>query len=147
MADKKAFGQRWEEYRPSKTALFWSCVAVAVLTIVIGFNWGGWVTGGTAQEMVQDGRKNLAATFCVQQFLADPDATAQHASLMETGSWQRDDFVQKGGWAEVPKLEHPISGVADLCADKLAKIEVSTSAAQATTDATTGTSGETTTVQ
>lgn len=144
MADKKAFGQRWAEYRPSKTALFWSCVAISVLTIVIGFNWGGWVTGGTAQEMVQEGRKDLAATFCVQEFLADPDATAQHVSLMETGSWQRDDFIQKGGWAELPELDRPITGVADLCADKLADIEVSATAAQATPEATTGTSEETT---
>jgi hypothetical protein len=93
MADKKSFGQRWEEYRPSKAILFWSCVGVSVLTIVVGFNWGGWVTGGTAQELAQEARRNLAATFCVQRFMAASDATAQHASLMEASARQRDDFI------------------------------------------------------
>ncbi len=133
MADK-TFGQKVGDYRASKTTLFWSCAAVAVLTVVIGFNWGGWVTGGTAQEMVQEGRSDLAATFCVERFLASPDAGVQHASLMETGSWQRDDFVEKGGWAALPELERPLSGVADLCADKLADVEVPASTAQSTTE-------------
>lgn len=134
MADKKTLGQRWADYRASKAAVFWSSAAVAVLTVVIGFSWGGWVTGGTAQELVQEARRDLAATFCVQRFLAEPDAGAQHASLMETGSWQRDDFVQKGGWAKLPELDRPIAGVAGLCAEKLADVEVSASAAQSTSD-------------
>lgn len=133
MADK-TLGQRWADYRASKATVFWSCVAVAVLTVVVGFNWGGWVTGGTAQEMAQEARRDLAATFCVERFLAAPDAGAQHASLMETGSWQRDDFVQKGGWAKLPELDRPVTGVADLCADKLADIEVPASTAQSTTE-------------
>ena len=142
MADKKSFGQRWEEYRPSKATLFWSCVAVSVLTIVVGFNWGGWVTGGTAQEMVQEGRRNLAATFCVDKFLAAADAGTQHAALMKASTWQRDDFIDKGGWASLPELDKPVAGVADLCAEKLAKVEVPASTAQSTT-----TTEATTTVQ
>lgn len=134
MADKMTLGQRWLAYRASKATLFWSWIAVAVVTIVAGFNWGGWVTGGTAMEMAQEARRNLAATFCVQRFLAAPDANAQHASLMEAGSWQRDDFIQKGGWAKLPDLDRPLAGVAELCAEKLADIEVSASAAQSTGD-------------
>ena len=142
MPDKKTLGQRWEDYRASKGTLFWSCVAVSVLTIVAGFTWGGWVTEGTAQEKVQESRRNLAAKFCVQRFLEASDASSQHASLMEASGWQRDDFVRKGGWAELPDLDRPIAGVADLCAEKLAEVEVSTSAAQTTSD-----SPSTTTVQ
>jgi hypothetical protein len=134
MADVKTLGQRFQEYRASKTTLFWSWVAVAVLTVVVGFNWGGWVTGGTAMGMAQEARRDVAATYCVQRFLAAPDVSAQHASLMETGSWQRDDFVQKGGWAKLPELDRPIAGVAELCAEKLADIEVSEAAAQTTSD-------------
>jgi hypothetical protein len=142
MADKKTLGQRWEDYRASKTTLFWSCVAFGILTIVVGFSWGGWVTGGTAKEMVQEARTNLAATFCVQRFLNASDAGSQHDSLMKTSNWQRDDFIEKGGWAKLPDLDRPIAGVAGLCAEKLADVEVSASAAQTTTD-----SPSTTTVQ
>ena len=147
--NKKPLGQRWEEYRPSKTALFWSCAAVSILTIVVGFAWGGWVTNGTAQEMTQEARRNLAATFCVQRFMADSDAASQHVSFMEISDWQRDEFIQKGGWAKLPALDRPLAGIADLCADKLAKVEVPAGAAQSTTDATTTTTGgtDTTVVQ
>ena len=133
MAEKKSLSQRWEDYRASKATLLWSCVAVSILTMVVGFSWGGWVTGGTAQEMTQQARRNMAAMFCVNRFLADADAAAQHASFMEISDWQRDEFIQKGGWAKMPPLERPIAGVADLCADKLAKVEVPASAAQSTT--------------
>ena len=45
---KLSVGQRWSDARPTKTVTFWCCVASAVLTMIIGFGWGGWVTGGTA---------------------------------------------------------------------------------------------------
>lgn len=134
MTSERTFGTRWADYRPSKTSLFWSCVAIAVLTMVVGFTWGGWVTGSTAQDMVREGRRDLAAEFCVQRFLAAPDASAEHAALMKEGSWHRDSFVEKGGWVKMPKLDHPITGVADLCAEKLADIEVSPTAAQSESD-------------
>jgi hypothetical protein len=135
MAEKRSLSQRWEEYHASKATLFWSCVAVSVLTMVVGFTWGGWITGGTAQEMTQEARRNLAATFCVNRFMADSDAAAQHVSFMEISDWQRDEFIEKGGWAKMPTLERPLAGIADLCADKLAKAEVPASAAESTTGA------------
>lgn len=145
MAEKKSLGQRWEDYRASKATLFWSCVAVSVLTMVIGFTWGGWITNGTAQELTQEARRNLAATFCVHRFLAGSDAATQHADLMEISDWQRDEFIDKGGWAKLPVLDRPLAGVADLCADKLAKAEVP---APSTTGAsTTGGEPDTTVVQ
>ena len=45
--DKRSVGQRWSEAQPTKTVA-WCCVASAVLTMIVGFSWGGWVTGGTA---------------------------------------------------------------------------------------------------
>ena len=47
--DKRSVGQRWSEAKPTKTVAFWCCVASAVLTMIVGFSWGGWVTGGTAR--------------------------------------------------------------------------------------------------
>lgn len=148
MAERKAsWSQRWEEWRPSKGALFWSCVSISILTMVIGFTWGGWMTGGSAQEMTQEARRNLAATFCVQRFLNQPDAAARHAALMEISAWQRDDFVQDGGWAKLPTLDRPLGGIAALCADKLATVEAPAGAAQSTTGASTTDQPDTTVVQ
>ena len=145
MAEKSLL-VRWEEWRPPKWGLFWSCVAVSILTMVVGFTWGGWVTQGTAQEMTQEARRNLAATFCVNRFLADADAATQYSAFMEISDWQRDEFIDKGGWAEMPPLDRPLAGIADLCADKLATIEMP--AAPTTTGApTTGGAATTTVVQ
>jgi len=48
---KQSLGQRWTASRPTKTVVFWSWIASIVVTMIIGFTWGGWVTGGTAQKM------------------------------------------------------------------------------------------------
>ena len=31
----------------------WGAVGGAIVLAIIGFVWGGWVTGGTAQEMAE----------------------------------------------------------------------------------------------
>ena len=115
--------QRFEDYQPSKRALGWSCALCAVATMIVGFSWGGWVTGGTAAEMarkVADGASaNLAATFCVAQFKSDPAHAVQLASLTKLDSWDRTSFITKGGWATLPGMKEPVSGAADLCAQQL----------------------------
>jgi hypothetical protein len=43
----------WRDARPTKTVVFWSWIGSVVLSMSIGFAWGGWVTGGTARSMTQ----------------------------------------------------------------------------------------------
>ena len=52
MANNPSLGRR--DYQPSRQIWFWSCAACVVVTVVIGFTWGGWVTGGTATRMAAD---------------------------------------------------------------------------------------------
>jgi hypothetical protein len=116
-------GQRWETYRASKATLFWSCAACAVATIIVGFAWGGWVTGGTADKMsssaASSARAELAAAMCVNRFMGGTDVTAQMAALKASDSWKRDDLLDKAGWTTPPGVEKPIQGAADLCAKHL----------------------------
>lgn len=51
--------QRFESYQPSKTFLVWACVATAVATMIIGFIWAGWVTGGTSRAAARRGEFSL----------------------------------------------------------------------------------------
>ncbi len=85
MANGPDLGKRREEYRPSKRVWFWSCAGCVVATLVIGFGWGGWVTGGTATQMAADAaagaRAQLAATTCISRFEKSPGAAAELASL------------------------------------------------------------------
>ena len=58
---------------PTQTTPFlWGAVAGAIVLAIFGFNWGGWVTGGTAERLAV-GRADAAtvsalAPICVAQF-------------------------------------------------------------------------------
>jgi len=54
-SEKVSLGQRWTKARPTKTLVFWLCVACAALTMIVGFTWGGWVRGATARSMAEAG--------------------------------------------------------------------------------------------
>jgi hypothetical protein len=107
--------------------------------MILGFTWGGWVTGGTADEMAtnarEEARAELAASVCVAKFMQAPDATAQLAALKEASSWQRDDFITKGEWTTLVGSDEPVDGAADLCAEQLAEMEAPAAAASETTAA------------
>lgn len=126
MADERSFAQRWQDYQVSKTALFWACAACVALTLALGFTLGGWVTSGTAEKMASkaadEARTQLVATICVQRFSQADDAAAQLTKLKATSRWERDDFIEKGGWATPVGFAEPFAGAADLCADKLADL-------------------------
>jgi alpha/beta superfamily hydrolase len=131
--------QRFKEYQASKTVLFWACAGSVIAATIVGFSWGGWVTGGSAQEMAEDSaaqaRQELAAVVCVDRFMAAPDAGVQLTALQEIeSSYAQSKFVEEGGWA----LIVPASDTTDytaraddrkaagLCAAELAKREMPT---------------------
>jgi len=120
---KESFGQRWSDCRPTKTVVFWSLLASAVLTMIIGFAWGGWVTGGTAQKlgekMAEDAVVKRLAPICVLQFNRDPGKSGKLKELKEAGTWQKGEYVEKQGWATMPGEEKPDSAVATECGSLL----------------------------
>ncbi len=114
-----SLGQRWNEARPTKTLVFWSCVASAVVTMIIGFSWGGWVTGGTARSMAQvtgdEAVVKRLAPICVVRFTQDPSKDQKLKEVKDTDTWQRGDYVKKQGWATMPGEQEPDGRVADEC--------------------------------
>jgi hypothetical protein len=104
---KPSLSRRWNDYQPSKSALFWSCVAAAVATIIVGFGWGGWVTGGTSRTMAttagQEARGELASAICVERFMAQADSAARLVEFKAIpDSYKKRQFVEAGGWATMP---------------------------------------------
>ncbi len=104
---RKSFANRWDDYQPSKSILLWACVATAIATVIIGFSWGGWVTGASSRTMASQAadtaRGELAANICVQRFNAAPDAAAQLTALKALPEgYKRRQFVEDGGWATMP---------------------------------------------
>ena len=116
---KVSLKERWNDARPTKTVVFWSWIGTVVLTMIIGFAWGGWVTGGTARSMAQTIAEEAVvkrlAPMCVVQFNRDPGKEQKLAVLKGTDSWQREEYVQKQGWATMPGEEKADSKVASEC--------------------------------
>jgi hypothetical protein len=67
----------------SLTRLVQGAVAGAVVTMVVGFYWGGWSLGSTADRMAKERSEQAVvaalAPVCVDKFRALPDAEASRA--------------------------------------------------------------------
>ena len=98
-----------------------ACGAIALA--VVGFNWGGWVTGGTARAMAADQSKaevvSALSLICVDQSRRDPQLAGRVAAIKAASSWNRGDLVMKNGWATMPGSSEGNSQVARHCADKV----------------------------
>ena len=93
--------------------------------MIVGFNWGGWVTGGTSQTMAaaagNEARSALASDICVEKFKAGPDAAARLVEFKAiTDSYKKRQFVEAGGWATMPGQTSPDRLGAESCAVALA---------------------------
>ncbi len=101
---------------------FWSAIGGAIVLAIIGFIWGGWVTGGTAEEMAADAVVDRLALICVAQFIQDPEQDQKINELKKKDIWDRQNYVEKQGWATMLGETKPDSKVADACANQLLKM-------------------------
>src|SRR5919106_2565336 len=125
---KKSVQQRWDDLQPSKSMLFWSCAGSVAVALIIGFTWGGWVTGGTARDMAQSAgdksRYELASVICADKFMAAANAKAQLTELKAIeSSYAQRQFIDAGGWAIMPGQEKAARQAAELCAKVLDNLE------------------------
>jgi hypothetical protein len=79
--------------------LLQGATAGAVATMVVGFTWGGWSLGSTADKMAKE-RSDLAvvaalAPVCADKFRALPDAEAKTVALSKAESWKRGEEFPK----------------------------------------------------
>lgn len=96
----------------------------AVALAIVGFSWGGWVTGGSAQKMASaEARAEVVAALapiCVEQSRRDPNLRITLASLMEASSYKRGEMLMDTGWATMPGATEADRNVAKACMDALA---------------------------
>jgi hypothetical protein len=122
MEQKKKFSLKkwWKEARPTKSAVFWLLLASAILTIVVGFVWGGWTTGAAAQrlatETATDAVVDRLALICTTQFDQDPGKVEKLEELRKVSGYRKRIFVEDQGWATMPGEERLTRGVAEECA-------------------------------
>lgn len=99
----------------------WGLICGAIVAIVIGFAWGGWVTAGTNQTMSSEAVLASQSAICVAQFMKAPDHEAKLKELGEMDSWKRSEFIEKGAWDKMPGQKEASYGVASAC---VAEIDV-----------------------
>src|SRR6476661_1994993 len=106
----------------SLTRLVQGAVVGAMATIVIGFYWGGWSLGSTADKLAKE-RSDLAvvtalAPVCADKFRALPDADAKKVALSKVDSWKRRDEFPKE-LVTLPGESYPSSALVDACSTLL----------------------------
>lgn len=104
----------------------YGAVAGAIALAIIGFSWGGWVTGSKARQMAADqARLEVVAALvpiCVEQSKQDPEVEEKLVQLKSAQSYKRNDMVIKTGWATMPGATEPNRQVAAACMQKLATL-------------------------
>jgi alpha/beta superfamily hydrolase len=108
----------------SLTRLGQGAVAGAAAAIIIGFSWGGWTLGSTAEKQVKAAEQSsivrVLAPICADKFQHSADAGANMDALRKADSWKRDEIIEKAGWTTFPGSE-PDRKVAEACAQLLSQ--------------------------
>jgi hypothetical protein len=102
--------------------------AGAVVAIIVGFNWGGWTLGSTVEKVAKERADSAVVTalspICVDQFRQATNASANLSELNKFSyAWDRDVFIEKGGWAIMPGSDTTNSAVAKACAETLGALK------------------------
>ncbi len=102
----------------------WGAVGGAIITMIIGFNWGGWVLGSTSLnmggEMAEEAVLERLTPICVAQFKQDLERDKKLKKIKEIDSWDRKQYVKDQGWATMPFEKKPDNRVADRCSELIA---------------------------
>jgi hypothetical protein len=122
----KGIQMRTDVIKPALYGAFGGAIALAI----VGFGWGGWVMGSTADARAKTSSQTAVvaalAPICASQFRQTPDAAAQQAVLVTKGSWEQKKLVEAGGWAKMPgstDTDVP-SGLAQACADLIVNLKL-----------------------
>ena len=79
----------------SRTRLLQGIAIGVVATLVVGFSWGGWVTGTTAKSMAAaaetKGQMSTLVPLCAAQFMATDGAVAK----LKLTPYGHDDIIRE----------------------------------------------------
>jgi hypothetical protein len=117
--------QKGQTMEGSWTYSLWGAAAGAATLAIVGFTWGGWVTGGQAEAMTM--KRSEAAVVaaltpvCIERFQGNANASTNLVALKNISqSWSRRDYIVSGGWATFGK-GRPFE-LAEACAEALNKL-------------------------
>ena len=113
--------ERFKHFKPAA----WAFVAGSVVTMIIGFSWGGWMTSSGADRLATDRSRTAVTTalvpVCLEKSKADPAGSRKVVALKALpSSYDQREAVLNDGWASIGAGEAN-RDVADACASELLK--------------------------
>lgn len=101
--------------------MFWCGVSIAIVTLLVGFNYFGLSTKGTVRGLVSTARSESTTAallpYCIKAFEEAIAAdNSKKDAFMKINYWSRDSYVRKAGWATALGTKDPNSKVAEACA-------------------------------
>ena len=75
----------------------WGVIGGAAITMLIGFNLGGWSTSSSAKKMNAEAVLASQPAICVAQFTKQPNGQDKLKEFQKIESYQRSEFIEKGG--------------------------------------------------
>jgi hypothetical protein len=97
----------------------WGLILGAGAAMIIGFNWGGWITGSKSRAATDAAVLSTRAAICVAQFVKGPKYQERLKDLKATNSWERHEVIGKAGWDRMPGEEKAVDTVGRACAEGL----------------------------
>ena len=105
-----------------KPGLYGALIGAAFVSVV-GFSWGGWVTGGTANDRAMAmSRDNVVASMvpvCLDMARSDPARADKMEKIRPASTYQWRDALMTAGWATMPGTDAPDRDIAEACLKEL----------------------------
>ena len=97
----------------------YGAVVGAVAISIIGFGFGGWVTGGGANKLAMKmSRDDVIAALvpiCADMALSDVNRSQKLDVIRAASTFRQRDAVMEAGWATVPGSDEPDRDLAQAC--------------------------------
>ena len=97
----------------------WGLIGGAAIAMFIGFNLGGWTTSSTTLKISEAAVLKSQAAICVAQVMKETNNKAKMEELQKLSSYDRPDYIAKGGWDKMPGQKEASTGVSNACAEGL----------------------------
>ena len=109
-----------------KPGVYGAVIGAAVVGIV-GFTWGGWVTGSTANDramaMSRDDVIAAMVPVCLDMARSDPSQASKLATIRAASTFlipvmlvdQQREALMQTGWATMPGTDAPNRDIAQAC--------------------------------
>ena len=102
----------------TKPGVYGALVGAGAVSI-LGFTWGGWVTGGTANDRAMAmSRDDVVASMvpvCLDMARSDPARVDKIETIRAASTYQRRDALMTVGWATMPGTDAPNRDIAQAC--------------------------------